>query len=121
MFQYDLTSSPSVVSPLSYTQKFLERNYKNNLESDYTEVIEELCKNFQYSKNSRHYWSEPELSLLYGTPLYEQCSEEQKLALNHIYWSSAYKGVGDSETEATRYNLVTAGSLILKSNDYQSK
>ena len=52
MFQNSLNFSPSVVSPVSYTQKFLERNYKNNLQSDYTEIIEELCKNFQFMLKS---------------------------------------------------------------------
>ena len=120
MFKDSVNLSPSVVSPLSYTKKFLERNYKNNLQSNYTEIIEELCKNFQYSKNSQHYWSQPELSLLYGTSLYEQCSRKQKVALNHLYWFLIYRGVADSETDATRYNLVTAGSLIKESNNYQT-
>jgi hypothetical protein len=102
------------------TQKILDCNHQNNLDSDYTEKIEEIYKNFQYDRNSQHYWSDPKLSLLYGTPLYEQCSETQKLALNHLYWALTYhKIVADSEIEATRYNLITAGSFIAKSNSYQ--
>ena len=110
----------SSASKVNNTQKFLERNYHNNLNSDYTEVIEELCRNFQYTRNSQHYWSEPELSLLYGTPLYEQSSQSQKIALNHLFWYLSYKNVADSETEATRYNLITAGSFIYRSSNYQS-
>ncbi|MDJ0744614.1 MAG: hypothetical protein QNJ32_14815 [Xenococcaceae cyanobacterium MO_167.B27] len=102
------------------TQKFLERNYSNNLKSDYTEIIQEIHRDFDYTRNSQHYWSEPELSLLYGTPLYEKCSQSQKIALNHLYWYASYKVVADSETEATRYNLITAGSFLYKSSDYQS-
>lgn len=102
------------------TTQILDRNHQNNLDSDYTEKIEGLYKNFQYDRNSQHYWSDPKLSLLYGTPLYEQCSETQKLALNHLYWALTYhKIVADSEIEATRYNLITAGSFIAKSNSYQ--
>ena len=107
-------------SKANNTQKFLERNYTNNLKSDYTEVIQDIHQNFDYKKNSQHYWSEPELSLLYGTPLYEQCSQSQKIALNHLYWYASYKSVADSETEATRYNLITAGSFLYQSDDYQS-
>lgn len=108
-------------SKINPTQKFLERNYQNNLESDYTEKIEDLYKNFQYERNSQHYWTKPELSLLYGTPLYEQCSEEQKLGLNHLFWALTYhKIVADSEIEATRYNLITAGSFVAESSSYQS-
>lgn len=108
-------------SKINSTQKFLDRNYHNNLESDYTEKIEDLYNNFQYTKNSQHYWSKPELSLLYGTPLYEQSSEDQKLALNHLFWALTYhKIVADSEIEATRYNLISAGSFLAESSSYQS-
>ena len=68
--------------------KLSEINYRRNTESDFTEKIEELDRNFNYSSNKDYYWSEPELSLLYGTPLYEQASPDQKKALNHLYWAT---------------------------------
>ncbi|MDJ0661521.1 MAG: hypothetical protein QNJ42_18830 [Crocosphaera sp.] len=110
------SSSSNDVSPV---QKFLRRNYENNLKTNYTEIIEDIAKNFNYLDHNQYYWSEPELSLFYGTPLHEQCSDEQKLVLNHLFWTLAYRTVADSETEATRYNLLTAGSFTHKSNDYQ--
>ncbi|MCP2728619.1 hypothetical protein [Limnofasciculus baicalensis] len=97
----------------------LEKNYGNNLDSDYTEKIEELDKNFNYSSNSHAYWSEPENSLLYGTPLYEKASETQKLALNHLHWIIFYKGVADSEIELINYNTITADCLMAENNDYE--
>ncbi|BDA68881.1 hypothetical protein RIVM261_017100 [Rivularia sp. IAM M-261] len=89
--------------------KLAEINYRRNTESDYTEKIEKLDKNFDYSTNSNYYWSEPELSLLYGTPLYEQASDSQKKALNHLYWAIQYNQTAATEANTVLYNQVTAG------------
>ncbi|HEY9632003.1 MAG TPA: hypothetical protein V6D14_01270 [Coleofasciculaceae cyanobacterium] len=89
--------------------KITEINYRRNTESDFTEKIEELDKNFNYSINSNHYWSEPELSLLYGTPLYAEASPSQKIALNHLYWATQYNQTAATEANAVLYNQVTAG------------
>ncbi len=89
--------------------KITEINYRRNTESDYTEKIEELDKNFDYNSNSNHYWGEPELSLLYGTPLYEEASSSQKKALNHLYWVTQYNQTAATEANAVLYNQVTAG------------
>ena len=97
----------------------LEKNYRNNLDSDYTEKIKELDKNFKYSSNSNYYWSEPKFSLLYGSPLYESASTSQKLALNHLFWIFTYKVIADSEIEVTHQNLITAGSLTVMGGDYE--
>jgi hypothetical protein len=99
--------------------KILANNYQNNLNSDYTEKIEELDKNFNYSSNNNHYWSNPELSLLYGTPIYEAASPSQKIALNHLAWVAEYDYTADSETEATHYNQITAGSFYPVGGDYE--
>ncbi|KST62479.1 hypothetical protein [Mastigocoleus testarum] len=89
--------------------KLTEINYQRNTESDYTEKIQELDKNFNYANNSSYYWSKPELSTLYGTPLYEQASDSQKLALNHLYWATQYNQTAATEANAVLYNQVTAG------------
>ena len=88
--------------------KLIEKNYQSNLDSDYTERIEELDKNFNYNNNSNHYWSEPELSTLYGTPLYEAASPSQKIALNHLAWASQYNYI------AILNDLTTHSILVLK-------
>lgn len=86
-----------------------EINYRNNTESDYTEKIEQLEKSFNYSQNSNHYWSKPELSTLYGTLLYAQASDSQKIALNHLYWTTQYSQVAASEANTILFNDVTNG------------
>ena len=110
-------------SPTSQVNKvmpLLEKNYGNNLDSDYTEKIQELDKNFNYSVNSEAYWSEPEHSLLYGTSLYEQATSFQKFALNHLHWVLFYKRVADSETELIHYNTITSDCLMNAHRDYKT-
>lgn len=89
--------------------KVNEINYRNNLDSNYTEKIITLEKSFDYASNKAHYWGKPELSVLYGTPLYETASESQKLALNHMYWVAQYQHTAAAEASTIHYNQVTAG------------
>lgn len=102
-------SSTSSEGKVKKHLKVTEINYRNNSESDYTEKIEELEKSFNYSDNSNHYWSKPELSTLYGTPLYVEASHSQKLALNHLYWATQYSQVAASEANTILFNDVTNG------------
>lgn len=89
--------------------QLIAKTYQNNTDSDYTEKMETLGKNFDYQTNSHAYWGEPEFSTLYGTPLYEEASESQKLALNHLYWIGQYSHTANSEANTILYNRVTAG------------
>jgi hypothetical protein len=90
-------------------RKVTEINYRSNAESDYTERIQELEKHFDYNDNKDYYWTSPEQSLLYGTPIYEQASESQKKALNHLYWVIQNNNTAASEVNTIIYNQVTAG------------
>ncbi|WP_199349284.1 hypothetical protein [Nostoc flagelliforme] len=87
----------------------IEKTYQNNKDSDYTEKLKELGQEFNYAKNSNYYWSKPDLSLLYGTPLYDAASDSQKLALNHLYWVGNYNHTAVSEASTSIYNMVTSG------------
>ncbi|MDF5736303.1 MULTISPECIES: hypothetical protein [unclassified Nostoc] len=87
----------------------IEKTYQNNQDSDYTEKLKELGNEFNYAKNSNYYWSKPDLSLLYGTPLYNAASDTQKLALNHLYWVGNYNHTAVSEASTSIYNMVTSG------------
>ncbi|GAB1543927.1 hypothetical protein NUACC21_66030 [Scytonema sp. NUACC21] len=89
--------------------KLTEINYQRNSNSEYTERIEELDKNFDYSSNNNNYWGPPELSTLYGTPLYEEASSSQRIALNHLYWTAQYSHTAASESNTVLGNQVTAG------------
>ena len=88
--------------------KVMKVTYKNNADSDYTEKIEALDKSFNYHSNREHFWLEQEQSLLYGTPLYEVATSEQKLALNHLHWVTNYMYIANSESEILAFNQMTA-------------
>lgn len=99
--------------------QLIEKTYQSNVDSDYTEKIAELGKNFDYSKNSDRFWGNPELSTFYGTPLYEQASESQKLALNHLYWVGQYNHTANSEANTMLYNQITEG-VFANLSDYRT-
>ncbi|MEL7223964.1 MAG: hypothetical protein AAGL17_03650 [Cyanobacteria bacterium J06576_12] len=99
--------------------RLIETTYRNNLDSDYTEKIAALTQRFSYAENSQDYWSEHSHSLLYGTPLFAEASEAQKLALNHLSWFANYNYISNSETETVLYNQVTAG-VFESINGYQT-
>lgn len=91
------------------SNSLISRTYENNCDSDYTERIDELSKGFDYAHNCEHFWGAPEYSMLYGTPLYEQATSAQRLALNHLYWVGQYNHTANSEANTMLYNQVTTG------------
>jgi len=93
----------------SSSLKTIEKTYHSNTESDYTEKIQELDRKFKYQDNSDRYWNSPQFSLLYGTPLYDQATEAQKIILNHLYWFVMYNFTATSETQTIVYNKITGG------------
>ncbi|WP_019504306.1 hypothetical protein [Pleurocapsa sp. PCC 7319] len=99
--------------------KLIETTYRSNTSSDYTEKMEELAKNFDYHSNSDRYWSVPEQSLLYGTPLYDAASSTQRMALNHLHWFANYNYVADTETETLINNQSTA-SIFASLGGYET-
>ncbi len=110
----NLSSSKS-----SKHSQLIAKTYQSNIESDYTEKIEQLGKTFNYQTNSDRYWGPAELSTLYGTPLYAQASESQKLALNHLYWVGQYNHTANSEANTMLYNQITEG-VFANFSDYQT-
>ena len=101
-------SSPVIQRQENKHIKLIEKTYRSNIVSDYTEKIEQLDKKFKYSSNSNCYWSEPEHSLLYGTPVYEAASSSQKIALNHLHWFTKYNYTAETETETVAFNQITS-------------
>lgn len=112
------SSLPGGVKHGQKNLKLMELNYRRNNDSDYTECMERLYKTFDYDSNSAHYWSTPELSVLYGSPLYAEASPSQKLALNHVYWVQFYYATAATETNTILFNQITS-SAFLPFNEYE--
>lgn len=89
----------------------ISKIYKNNKESCFTESMEKLQKSFDYESNANSNWTYPELSLLYGTPIYEAASEAQKRSLNHIYWVCFYNYVMGGEITTMVANQICCGAF----------
>ncbi len=89
--------------------RLIERTYSNNKDSDFTERIEALGKKFNYQDNSQALWGNEEFSTFYGTPLFEQCSQSQRLGLNHLYWVGQYNHTAGAEANTMLYNQITSG------------
>ena len=106
------------IAPKAKHFQLIDRTYQNNVESDYTEKIADLGKSFVYAQNRDRFWGDAELSTLYGTPLYEQASTDQKLALNHLYWVGQYNHTANSEANTMLYNQITEG-VFANFSDYQ--
>lgn len=97
----------------------IEVTYRRNTESDYTEQMEALYNNFDYTSNRDHYWGNPELSILYGSPLYETASLSQKKALNHLFWAFHYYNTAATEANTILYNQVTS-SVFFPYDGYET-
>ncbi|MGK7902714.1 MAG: hypothetical protein AB4352_15135, partial [Hormoscilla sp.] len=97
----------------------IERTFQSNVKSDYTEKIEALGRNFKYEVERDVYWGDPELSVLYGTPIYQAASPAQKIALNHLFWVSQYNNTAATEAATIFYNQVTKG-VFLKVGVYET-
>ncbi len=120
------TKSIKVHSPINSSRNIpskhgiiIEKTYKNNLNSDYTEKIDTLRQSFDYPSNSQYYWGNPLFSTLAGTPLYDVASPSQKLALNHLYWVGQYSHTANSEANTMLYNQVTSG-VFQRINGYET-
>ncbi|MGF1478602.1 MAG: hypothetical protein ACFB4I_03825 [Cyanophyceae cyanobacterium] len=95
----------------SQNLKQVEKIYQTNKNSNYTERIEELQKQYNYDDNCEYNWLDPEFSLLYGSRLYESASETQKKALNHLYWICFYNYSIGGEIATMMFNQLTCGAF----------
>ncbi|MDX2270501.1 MAG: hypothetical protein NW237_00935 [Cyanobacteriota bacterium] len=91
--------------------KLIENNYRRNISSDYTERMEHLAADFSYADHADVNWLDPEFSLLYGSPIYEQASDSQKRALNHLYWVCFYNYSIGGEVATMVFNQLTCGAF----------
>lgn len=93
------------------TFKKIDFNYRKNKEQDNTEVMDALAKQFSYEDCAGSYWNPEHFSLLYGTPLWEQSSEAQRVKLNQIYWVAYYSQIISAEIATIFFNQTCAASL----------
>ena len=92
------------------THRKLEVNKRRNEEQDHTNLIDNSTANFNYAECKNEYWQAEEYSLLFGTPLWEQATPQQKLILNHLFWVGYYSQIISAEIATIFLNQVSINS-----------
>jgi hypothetical protein len=97
----------------------LELNAKRALLRDQTEVIDQLADGFDYNTARHGYWNPENFSLLWGTPLWREATETQRLTLNHLYWVAYYSQIVSAEIATIFFNQVAAAGLYKAGEDFR--
>jgi hypothetical protein len=93
------------------TVRKLQLNYAKNREQDQACHIEAAAEAFDYDACRNEWWNPPEYSLLYGTPLWDEASDSQRLILNHLYWVAYYAQIVSAEIATIVLNQTSAAGL----------
>lgn len=93
------------------TYRKLQLNYQRAKQTDHSPDLDQLADQFDYEQCRDAYWNPPEYSLLYGTPLWEQASESQRIALNQLYWVAYYSQIISAEIATIFFNQTSATGL----------
>lgn len=93
------------------THKKLKFNYKKNKEQDHTELLDASANRFDYEQCKNSYWNPEKFSLLYGTPLWEQASQSERIILNQLYWVAYYSQIISAEIATIFFNQTAAAGL----------
>ena len=89
----------------------VQLNYQRNKQQDHTHCLDLAAKAFRYEECKDQYWQSEKFSLLYGTPLWDQSTEAQRLALNHLYWVAYYSQIISAEIATIFFNQTSAARL----------
>lgn len=100
-------------------QRQLQLNAKRAELRDQTEVIDQLADSFDYETAKHAYWNPEPFSLLWGTPLWDEASEAQRRALNHLYWVAYYSQIVSAEIATIFFNQVAAAGLYKAGEDFR--
>ena len=95
----------------SQTLQKISLNYIRNKEQDNTEKIDEVASKFRYEDCRDQYWNPEEYSLFYGTPLWTQATQAQRIVLNQLYWVAYYSQIISAEIATILLNQTSAAGL----------
>jgi hypothetical protein len=93
------------------TFRKLDLNYRRNKAQDNTATIDQLAAEFRYEDAKDRRWNPEQFSLLYGSPLWEQSTEAQRIKLNQIYWVAYYSQIISAEIATIFFNQTSAAGL----------
>jgi hypothetical protein len=93
------------------TYRKLQLNYRRAKQTDHSPELDALAEQFDYEQCKNSYWNPEEFSLLYGTPLWEQSSQCQRILLNQLYWVAYYAQIISAEIATIFFNQTSATGL----------
>ena len=93
------------------THKRLQLNHRRNQQQDHTALLDQARQEFDYDACRDEYWNPEPLSLLYGTPLWDQASPSQRVLLNQLYWVAYYSQIISAEIATIYFNQTSAAGL----------
>jgi len=106
-----LPRQPTAISQNIKLNKKIDLNHKRNQQQDQTAMLDEAAKRFRYQDCRDQYWNPAEYSLLYGTPLWDQSSDAQRIRLNQLYWVAYYSQIISAEVATIFLNQTCAAGL----------
>lgn len=89
----------------------LQINHQRNQKQDCTELLDKATAHFKYEDCKNEYWNPEEFSLLFGTPLWEEASNYQRIILNQLYWVAYYSQIISAEIATIFFNQTSAAGL----------
>ena len=90
----------------------IDLNHKRNLAQDNSDELDRLAAGFSYEQNSQEFWNPEQYSLLWGTPLWNQASSDERKVLNHLYWVAYYAQIISAEIATIFFNQTSAAALF---------
>jgi hypothetical protein len=100
------------------TYRKLQLNYRRAKQTDHSPELDALAEKFDYDQCKDSYWNPEEFSLLYGTALWEQSSQSQRIILNQLYWVAYYAQIISAEIATIFFNQTSATGLYAL-NDFR--
>lgn len=93
------------------TLRKLALNFRKNRQQDNTPAMDALAAAFRYEDCKALRWNPERFSLLYGTPLWDAASDEQRTRLNQLYWVAYYSQIISAEIATIFFNQTSAAGL----------
>lgn len=84
---------------------------RRNKAQDNGDELASLTDSFVYDDCKDEYWNPEKFSLLYGTPIWDQASETQRVKLNQLYWVGYYSQIISAEIATIFLNQTSAAGL----------
>ena len=93
------------------TLKRMEMSLKKSKELDQTENMDLSSKIFNFSDCANEMWNPEKFSLMYGTWLWDNSTEAQKIKLNQLYWIAYYAQITSAEIATIFFNQTAAAAM----------